>query len=119
MVGSQLAETKTIAWVLLPHNKTKSSNRSPNYSIVEAVSLANALPNLNVIGNLIVKFRSVHPGTFFGKGKITELESVFKNSHVELVLIDGHISPVQQRNLEKKMGCENLRSYWIDPGNIF
>ena len=108
MVGSQLAETKTIAWVLLPHNKTKSSNRSPNYSIVEAVSLANALPNLNVIGNLIVNFRSVHPGTFFGKGKITELESVFKNSHVELVLIDGHISPVQQRNLEKKWALKIL-----------
>jgi GTP-binding protein HflX len=76
--------------------------------MVEAVSLANALPNLNVIGNLIVNFRSVHSGTFFGKGKITELESIFKNSHVELVLIDGHISPVQQRNLEKKWALKIL-----------
>ena len=108
MVDSQLAETKTIAWVLLPYNKTKSSNRLPNYSLVEAVSLANALPNLNIIGNLIVNFRGVHPGTFFGKGKITELESVFKDSHVELVLIDGHISPVQQRNLEKKWAVKIL-----------
>lgn len=107
-MDSQLAQNTTIAWVLLPHNKTKTNYRSPKYSVLEAVSLANALPNLNVIGNLIVNFRSVHPGTFFGKGKITELEAVFKSSHVELVLIDGHISPVQQRNLEKKWGVKIL-----------
>jgi GTPase len=107
-VDSQLAESKTKTWVLLPYNKSKASHRSPNYSLLEAVSLANALPNLNVVGNLIINFRSVHPGTFFGKGKITELGSVFKHSHVELVLIDGHISPVQQRNLEKKWAVKIL-----------
>ncbi len=33
---------------------------------------------------------------------------IFKSSNVELVLIDGHISPVQQRNLEKKWNVKIL-----------
>ena len=103
-----LPETTTRAWVLLPDIKTKLRHRSTKYSLVEAVSLANALPNLTVVGDLVVYFRSVHPGTFFGKGKISELEAIFKSSNVELVLIDGHISPVQQRNLEKKWDVKIL-----------
>ena len=101
-------ETTTRAWVLLPDIKTKLRHRSTQYSLVEAVSLANALPNLCVVGELVVYFRSVNPGTFFGKGKISELEAIFKSSNVELVLIDGHISPVQQRNLEKKWNVKIL-----------
>lgn len=37
----------------------------------------------------------------FGSGKIEELKTLFKAEEVELVLIDGPVSPVQQRNLEK------------------
>ena len=37
----------------------------------------------------------------FGKGKIEELRVIFKEAEVELVLIDGAVTPVQQRNLEK------------------
>ena len=37
----------------------------------------------------------------FGSGKIDELKAIFKEHEVELVLIDGPVSPVQQRNLEK------------------
>ena len=86
-MDSQLAQNTTVAWVLLPHNKTKTNYRTPKYSALEAVSLANALPNLNVIGNLIVNFRSVHPGTFFGKGKITELAAYGHAGRLDLAKI--------------------------------
>ena len=33
---------------------------------------------------------------------------LFKDSEVELVLVDGHVSPVQQRNLEKDWGVKIL-----------
>jgi GTP-binding protein HflX len=36
-----------------------------------------------------------------GKGKIEELRVIFEANEVELVLIDGRVTPVQQRNLEK------------------
>ena len=37
----------------------------------------------------------------FGKGKLEELGARFDAAEVELVLIDGPVTPVQQRNLEK------------------
>jgi GTP-binding protein HflX len=38
----------------------------------------------------------------FGTGKIAELKERFAEREVELVLIDGHVSPIQQRNLERE-----------------
>ncbi|MGB0299545.1 MAG: GTPase HflX, partial [Paracoccaceae bacterium] len=38
----------------------------------------------------------------FGKGKLEELKTLFHDHEVELVLIDGPVTPVQQRNLEKE-----------------
>ena len=44
----------------------------------------------------------------FGSGKIEELKTLFKEQDVELVLVDGPVSPVQQRNLEKAGGVKQL-----------
>ncbi len=40
-------------------------------------------------------------GMLFGKGKIEELTKLIEEAEVGLVIIDGALSPVQQRNLEK------------------
>ena len=37
----------------------------------------------------------------FGTGKIDELGDFIKNSHIDVVIIDGPVTPVQQRNLER------------------
>ncbi|MCL4127819.1 UNVERIFIED_CONTAM: hypothetical protein GTU68_002238 [Idotea baltica] len=44
----------------------------------------------------------------FGKGKIEELKAQFQAAEIELVLIDGPVTPVQQRNLEKAWGLKLL-----------
>lgn len=67
----------------------------------EAASLALALPGLEVVGQDIVRISKPRPGHLFGSGKIEELAALFKSADVELVLIDGPLTPVQQRNLEK------------------
>ena len=107
MIGSTL-ETKTRAWVLHPDIKTDYSRRSADDSLAEAVALSNALPGLSVMGEMVVRLPRAHPGKLFGKGKITELFEVFKEFEVTLVLIDGQVSPVQQRNLEKDWGVKIL-----------
>ncbi|MCB1312095.1 MAG: GTPase HflX, partial [Sedimentitalea sp.] len=60
-----------------------------------------ALPGLEVIGGQVVRLAKPQPGHLFGSGKIEELAEVFAQNEIELVLIDGPVSPVQQRNLEK------------------
>ena len=103
-----MSDKETGAWVLHPDIRTDKSRRSAHDALTEAIALANALPGLKVMGNMIVRLPRVHPGKLFGKGKIAELFEVFKDSEVSLVLIDGHVSPVQQRNLEKDWGVKIL-----------
>jgi GTP-binding protein HflX len=92
----------TRAWVLHPDIKSDASRRAPEPALEEAVSLAAALPGLEVVGQEVVRLPRVHPGMLFGSGKIAELGQRFKAAEIELVLIDGHVGPVQQRNLEKE-----------------
>ncbi|MFQ1702715.1 GTPase HflX [Loktanella agnita] len=98
----------TRAWVLHPDLKTDRDRRAPEPKLAEAVSLAAALPDLEVIGADVVRLPKMHPGMLFGKGKIEELKTVLHAGEVELVLIDGPVTPVQQRNLEKAWGVKLL-----------
>jgi len=91
----------TRAWVLHPDLKNDNSRRAPGPALEEAVSLAAALPDLEVAGATTVPLARPHPGLLFGTGKIEELKRIFSESEVELVLIDGAVTPVQQRNLER------------------
>ena len=56
----------------------------------------------------MVRLKSAQPGKLFGKGKIEELAARFKGDDIELVLVDGPVTPVQQRNLEKEWGVKLL-----------
>ncbi|WP_223425830.1 GTPase HflX [Tateyamaria pelophila] len=91
----------TRAWVLHPDIKSDKDRRAANLALAEAVSLAHALPELQVVGQEIVPLPRVRAGMLFGKGKIEELAQRIHAADVELVLIDGPVTPVQQRNLEK------------------
>ncbi len=98
----------TRAWVLHPDLKSDQTRRAAEPALEEAVALAAALPDLDVVDGTVVPLPKVHPGMLFGKGKIEELKAAFKAAEVELVLIDGPVSPVQQRNLEKAWGVKLL-----------
>ena len=79
-----------------------------DHALAEAVSLARALPELDVVGAEIVPLKTVRAGMLFGSGKINDIKEVLKEADVELVLVDGPVSPVQQRNLEKAWGVKLL-----------
>ncbi len=66
------------------------------------MALGAALPGLVVVGGEVVPVRDASPGSLFGSGKIAELGAKLKAEEIELVLIDGPVTPVQQRNLEKE-----------------
>ncbi|SLN41705.1 GTPase HflX [Aquimixticola soesokkakensis] len=96
------ASKPTRAWVLHPDVKNDRDRREAEVALEEAVSLAAALPHLEVVGSEIVPVRKPEPGTLFGKGKLEELAFRLSQAEVDLVLVDGHVTPVQQRNLEKQ-----------------
>lgn len=76
--------------------------------MAEGVALAAALPDLEVVGSEIVTLPKMHAGKLLGKGKIEELKQRFKAAEIELVLVDGPLTPVQQRNLEKDWNVKIL-----------
>ena len=98
----------TRAWVLHPDIPDSGAARVPDLALEEAVSLARALPDLEVVGGIVVRLTRPHPGMLFGKGKIGELGALIEAQEIGLVLIDGPVTPVQQRNLEKAWNCKLL-----------
>jgi GTP-binding protein HflX len=96
------AATETRALVLHPDITSEPDRRDARYALEEAVSLAHALPGLDVVGAQIVRLQKPQPGMLFGKGKIEELGARIAAEEIGLVLIDGPVTPVQQRNLERE-----------------
>jgi GTPase len=90
----------TRAFVIHPDIQGTTA-RDPAAALAEGVALAHALPGLEVVGEQVVRLRDARPSTLFGKGKLAELGAMFEGSEVDLVLIDGPVTPVQQRNLER------------------
>ncbi|HBS51203.1 MAG TPA: GTPase HflX [Rhodobacteraceae bacterium] len=99
---------RTRAWVLHPDIRTDADRRAPGPALEEAAALAAALPDLDVIGAEIVRLPRAQPGHLFGTGKIYEIAAHLKENEIGLVLVDGPLSPVQQRNLEKAWGVKIL-----------
>ncbi len=75
--------------------------------MAEAISLASAL-QLELAFDLVVKLRKPQAGLLFGKGKLEELKGMMAAEDVDLVLVDGPLSPIQQRNLEELWGVKVL-----------
>lgn len=107
-IENDAAARVTRAWVLHPDIKSDPDRRLADHGLAEALSLARALPELEVVGGEIVPLKTVRAGMLFGSGKITEIKQALEDREIELVLVDGPVSPVQQRNLEKAWGVKLL-----------
>ena len=92
----------TRALVLHPDIQTEEDRRDPSFALDEALSLARALPGIEVTGGDVVRLPRARPGTLFGTGKVEELGRRIEADEIGLVLIDGPVTPVQQRNLERE-----------------
>jgi GTPase len=88
--------------------KSARHRRLPEHGLAEAVSLASALPGMTVTGAEVVRLGRATPALLFGTGKVADLKARFAALDVELVFVDGPVSPVQQRNLEKEWGVKLL-----------
>ncbi len=76
--------------------------------MAEAVALAHALPGLEIVESTVVRLAKAQPGMLFGSGKVEELHTRIEEGDIALVLIDGPVTPVQQRNLERAWGVKLL-----------
>jgi GTP-binding protein HflX len=71
------------------------------------VGLARAI-DLSVADSGIVPLGEIRPATFIGKGKVDEIAGLVKSLQAGIVVVDGALSPVQQRNLERAWNAKVL-----------
>jgi GTP-binding protein HflX len=72
----------------------------PEARLAEAVGLAQAI-DLEIVAAEIVPLSRPRPATLLGSGTVDRLAGLVQDNEIGLVVVDGHLSPGQQRNLEK------------------
>jgi len=89
----------TKATVLYPYLKTETGMRSPDAVLAEAVSLTQAI-DLDIVYSEALTLREIKANAYLGKGTIERLNPLIQGTDV--VIMACHLSPLQQRNLEKE-----------------
>jgi GTP-binding protein HflX len=88
--------------VVCPFSPAEAGDgRSPASRLDEAVGLARAI-DLEVARAELVSLRQKTPATLLGSGKVEEIGRQLEAEPAELVVVDAALSPVQQRNLERR-----------------
>jgi GTPase len=78
-----------------------ASGRSIEARLEEAVGLARAI-HLDVVGAKIARVAYPRPSSLIGGGTLESLGALIRENDVGLVIVDAPLSPVQQRNLERR-----------------
>ncbi|MBF5092179.1 GTPase HflX [Novosphingobium sp. NBM11] len=68
----------------------------------EGKGLALAI-GIEVVDAFVLPIRAVRPATLFGEGQVERMAVAANQSDAELVIVDGALSAIQQRNLEDKL----------------
>jgi GTP-binding protein HflX len=73
-----------------------------DYDLEEAVGLAEAL-GVAPIDARIVPIRELKVSNYFGSGQIEDMAGAIAGLSLSVLIVNGELSPIQQRNLEKQL----------------
>ena len=79
--------------------------REPESRLAEAISLARAI-DLEIAFAEVVPVQTPRPATLFGSGRVEAVAEAASAHALGLVVVDGALTPVQQRNLERAWDCK-------------
>lgn len=88
--------------MICPNIRGQRYDLEPEARLEEAVGLALAI-GIVVADGIILPVRDVRPGTLFGSGQVESIATACELNEAELVVVDGALSPIQQRNLEDRL----------------
>ncbi|MBR2922202.1 MAG: GTPase HflX [Alphaproteobacteria bacterium] len=90
------------AGIVFPDILGQKISLSADSRLKEAEGLALAI-NIDVCYKEIAKIRNVKPATLVGQGVLDRLLNEVEEQKLELIIFDCSLTPIQQRNLEKKL----------------
>ncbi len=95
-----------IALVVCPELRSAAGangdGRTPADRVAEAVGLAESI-GLQVAGAESVRVPKVRSATLLGTGTIERLKGLIEETGAGLLVMDGALGPIQQRNLEREL----------------
>ncbi len=103
MVNQDFAvESKRV--MLIAVQLPSQSEQEILHSLEELVSLASSAGCQ--IATQIIQIRPrIHPATYVGKGKVSQIKETIHRCHIDLIIIDGPLTPKQEKNLEAASKC--------------
>ena len=87
---------------MCPDIRSRAYSVDAESRLEEACNLALAI-GLVVAEGFVIPVREVRPGTLFGEGQIDRIETACLQDECELVIVDGALSAIQQRNLDQRL----------------
>lgn len=91
------------ALIVYPEFRTRAAAAIDTAArLEEARGLALAI-GLEVVDAVAIPIREARAGTLFGEGQIQNIDIACNQNDAELVIVDGSLSAIQQRNLEEKL----------------
>ena len=81
-----------------------SQGQLDNYQVKdEFLKLASSLSALNIKKSSVIRLSKNNPAFYISKGHLQKIRDLVSDNDIGLVLVDSQLTPVQQRNLEKKL----------------
>ncbi|MHA1528334.1 MAG: GTPase HflX [Alphaproteobacteria bacterium] len=90
----------TRVYLLHPVLKAPGAAPNPADALGEACALVRAI-DVDLAGSAIVPVSRPNSATLIGSGKVAELAADFAAGGIDVVVVNGELSPIQQRNLER------------------
>ncbi|MXP28498.1 GTPase HflX [Porphyrobacter algicida] len=90
------------ALVVCPDIRGQAYDLDAEARLAEAQGLALAI-GLEIAASSIVPVRDVRPNTLFGSGQVENIGVACEQDAIDLVVVDGALSAIQQRNLEDRV----------------
>lgn len=86
----------------------RTNPRTGAARLEEAIGLADAIEDLEVIYSNHFTLRKYRPATLIGQGVLDEVKQHIIEHGIKLLVVDHALTPVQQRNLEKALQIKVL-----------
>ncbi len=88
---------------MLPDIRKRPLAVDPGVKLEEACNLARAI-GIVVAESFVLPVRDPRPAMLFGEGQVGRIADACAQNKAELVIVDGSLSAIQQRNLEERLG---------------
>ena len=103
MLQSFNTEALTIENAVLVYvNKDEDEDRLVEEELIGLCEAAQVQP----VASIRQRLDRPYKGTYVGTGKVQEIAALARDVDADLVLIDGEVSGMQQRNLQEAFGCK-------------